>query len=80
MGAASVVRCNPDTGIIDERVSIPVSRVTSCCIGGENMDILFVTTAKDPERSEPLAGTVFQLGLPRSLGLPVEPARDACSS
>ncbi|HEY1384712.1 MAG TPA: SMP-30/gluconolactonase/LRE family protein [Dongiaceae bacterium] len=39
-----VTRYAPD-GRIDDEIPIPVKRVTSCAFGGENMDILFVTTA-----------------------------------
>ena len=35
-----------NTGKVLDEVKLPCSRVTSCCLGGENMDELFITTAK----------------------------------
>ncbi len=45
-------------------VEVPAQRVTSCCFGGEEMDQLFITTARvdltNEELSEqPLAGNIF---------------------
>jgi sugar lactone lactonase YvrE len=45
-------------------VELPCSKVTSCCFGGENLDQLFITTARhqlDPDQLEkqPLAGGLF---------------------
>ena len=51
---------NENAKIIQE-IILPVSHVTSCTIGGENLDTLFVTTAYEPlpesqVKKEPLAG------------------------
>jgi sugar lactone lactonase YvrE len=45
-------------------VSVPAQRPTSCCFGGENLDILFITSARNglsPEAlsRQPHAGSVF---------------------
>jgi len=44
---------------------MPVSNVSCCCLGGEELDILFITTVHkdwpmcDPEKAEPHNGSVF---------------------
>ena len=35
-----------NTGKMLDEIILPCPRVTSCCLGGENMDELFITTAK----------------------------------
>jgi sugar lactone lactonase YvrE len=65
-GAGCVVRVAPDGSVVD-RVDLPVSRVTSCTFGGEDLGDLYITTARgddaasktDPGR-EPLAGGLFR--------------------
>jgi sugar lactone lactonase YvrE len=34
------------TGKVLNEITLPCSRVTSCCLGGDNMDELFITTAQ----------------------------------
>ena len=51
-------------GVVDRVVGLPVPLVTSCCFGGANLDILFVTTARvglKPAALEaaPLSGGLF---------------------
>ncbi len=58
-----VRRYTPD-GQLVARVHLPVSRPTSCCFGGSELDTLFVSTARtgltgDQLRSEPDAGRLF---------------------
>jgi sugar lactone lactonase YvrE len=65
-----VARRRPD-GSLDREVRLPVPIVSSCCFGGEGLDILFVTTARvglTPEQLEaaPLAGGLFAI---RGLGV-----------
>jgi sugar lactone lactonase YvrE len=72
-GGGQVRRYAPD-GTLDAVVSLPVRQVTSCCFGGPDLDLLFVTTARVEldERSlllEPLAGSVF-VSTPGVTGLP----------
>lgn len=62
-GAGCVARFAPD-GSVRATISVPASQVTSCTFGGENLNILFITTANfgRPSTSaarEPLAGAVF---------------------
>lgn len=61
---ARVSRWNPDTGSKLQEIFLPVSKVTSCTFGGDNLDDLYVTTAKvglgEKELDEqPLAGATF---------------------
>jgi sugar lactone lactonase YvrE len=58
-----VVRYTPD-GAIDRAIDLPVRYPTCCCFGGEKLDQLFITSAKEPldeaERAaEPLAGRLL---------------------
>lgn len=62
-GGHSVHRYTP-TGTLDTIIDLPVTNVTSCAFGGEDLDTLFVTTATDSSSeadpaSEPLAGALF---------------------
>ncbi len=71
-----VVRYTP-RGEIDRIVELPVSQPTSCCFGGPDLEVLYVTTASqrlNPEQlaGEPLAGSVFAVAV-GVRGLP-EPA------
>ena len=58
-----VVRYDP-LGRPIMRIDVPSQQVTSCCFGGENLDLLFITTAridlpKESLFNQPLAGNVF---------------------
>ena len=60
----SVRRYTAD-GVLETVVELPVSHVTSCCFGGEDLEDLFITTAacpsyEDVRGNEPLAGGVFR--------------------
>ena len=55
-----IVRYDPD-GRIDRVIDLPVRQPTSCMFGGENLDVLYVTTARFEQSEEeleaqPLAG------------------------
>lgn len=65
-GGYQVTRWDPTNGKLLNKVSIPAPIVTSCCFGGENMDELFVTTARVglPEEillEYPSAGGLFRI-------------------
>lgn len=65
-GGWRVTRFDPASGRELEHVSLPVSQVTSCCFGGNRLDILYVTTARsglgpDALSKEPLAGDLFEI-------------------
>ena len=60
----AVYRWNPYTGGLLDKIPLPVPQVTSCTFGGENLDVLFITTAKVGLNEEqllqyPLSGHVF---------------------
>jgi sugar lactone lactonase YvrE len=41
----SVCRWNPHTGEMLHKIDLPIPQVSSCTFGGENLDVLFITTA-----------------------------------
>ena len=63
-GGWAVQRFTPD-GRLDRTVEIPAEQVTSCAFGGDNLDTLFVTTARqgaaDGDARQPHAGGIFAL-------------------
>jgi sugar lactone lactonase YvrE len=61
---SGVYRWNPKTGDLVDKIELPVPHVTSCCFGGENLDIMLVTTAQenltaDDLEKYPQSGDVF---------------------
>lgn len=59
-----LTRWNPETGEKLYSIHLPVAKVTSCAFGGENLDDLYITSAKkglsDRElQKQPLAGSLF---------------------
>lgn len=59
-----VARWNPFTGEKIDAIHLPVSLVTSICFGGENMDEMYITSARvgltdEQLAEEPLAGSSF---------------------
>jgi L-arabinonolactonase len=62
-GAACIVRFAPD-GSIDRVIDVPAPLVTCCAFGGENLDTLYITSARcdmTPEQHAqyPLGGALF---------------------
>ena len=62
----AVIRCNPKTGKVISKVEVPAHNITSCAFGGENLDILYITSASvdmtaDEIKKYPLAGSVFKI-------------------
>jgi sugar lactone lactonase YvrE len=60
----SVMRWNPHTGELLQCIALPVSKVTSCTFGGNNLEDLYITTARvgltGPElKEQPLSGSLF---------------------
>ena len=70
-GGGAVVRISPE-GVLEERIELPASHVTSCCFGGPGLATLYVTTASRGAAHEPLAGSVFACR-PGVHGLPATP-------
>ena len=62
-GGSQIVRYSPD-GTTDLVLPLPVSQPTCVAFGGANLDILFITSARqslsDPAlKNQPLAGSCF---------------------
>lgn len=63
-GGYQVARWNPHTGEILEVIPIPAAQVTSCAFGGEQLDVLYITTAsvgQENEADQPFAGGLFSI-------------------
>ncbi|GAA4397387.1 SMP-30/gluconolactonase/LRE family protein [Nibrella viscosa] len=54
-GGGCVTRWNPVTGEQLQKVTVPVPNTTSCAFGGENLDTLYITTAREGLSKEQLA-------------------------
>ncbi len=72
-----ITRWNPADGDLLTTVMLPADRVTSCAFGGNDLDTLFITTARhglSPRQREeqPHAGALFALR-PGVHGLPAHP-------
>jgi sugar lactone lactonase YvrE len=70
-GGSAVLRFSPE-GVLDERLELPVTNVTSCCFGGRDLGTLYITTAARGAPEEPLAGALFACR-PGVRGLPATP-------
>jgi L-arabinonolactonase len=73
-GHSEVIRFTPD-GKIDRKIELPTSQVSMCAFGGDNLDILFVTTGTfrltpEQEAAQDLAGAVFAVTGLGTCGLP----------
>ncbi len=69
-----VCRWNPETGNVLQKIYVPAAGVSSCCFGGEELDVLFITTAKvgfdaNLLNKYPLSGGIFTVK-PGVSGLP----------
>ncbi len=65
-GGSQVLQLDPLRGSVLTRIPLPVSQVTSCCFGGDDMSTLFVTSAwgglrADQKNREPSAGSLFSI-------------------
>lgn len=58
-GGGRVGGWNPKTGELIHAINLPCRNVTSCCLGGDDMKDLFITTAKCEGFYEPMAGSLF---------------------
>ena len=69
-----VTRWDPRTGRLLQTIRLPVTRVTSCAFGGPELDILYVTSAREglteaQLAAQPLAGGLFRV-TPGVRGIP----------
>lgn len=76
-GGGGVVRVDPSSGQVDLKVEVPASQATSCALGGEQLDELYITTARvgcsaEQLTDEPLAGSLFRAKVP-TRGVPAVP-------
>ncbi|OAV68472.1 Gluconolactonase [Bacteroidales bacterium Barb6XT] len=75
-GGYGVYCYNPHSGELLAKVEVPAPNVASCAFGGENLDILYITTARawlSPEKlaEYPLSGSLFQCK-PGMKGVPAD--------
>ncbi|RVE75544.1 hypothetical protein OJAV_G00017790 [Oryzias javanicus] len=72
-----VINIDPTTGVRLQTISLPVTKVTSCCFGGPDFSDLFVTSAslgldQSEQSQQPLAGNTFRV---RGLGVKGQPSK-----
>ena len=65
-GGGIVGKFNPLTGELLQKIKVPAPNVSSCAFGGKNLDILFITTARQWMNEEqlkkfPLSGGLFSV-------------------
>lgn len=65
-GGYCVGRFDPDSGDMLETVEVPAPHVASCTFGGKNLDILFISTAREGMSAQqlkeyPLSGGIFSV-------------------
>jgi sugar lactone lactonase YvrE len=63
---SAVIRFNPSTGELLEKIVVPALKITSCAFGGPDLDILYITSASldmTPEQQGrfPDAGALFSI-------------------
>lgn len=68
-GGRQVVRVDPTSGRVTFRVDVAANNVSSCAFGGEQLDTLYITTARVGQSSaeldaDPDAGCLFAVQLP----------------
>lgn len=62
----AVIRFNPKTGKVLQKIKVPAHNITSCAFGGDNLETLYITSAridmnKEELKKYPLAGSVFKV-------------------
>ncbi|MDR6786303.1 sugar lactone lactonase YvrE [Pedobacter africanus] len=62
-GGYAAGRWNPKTGTLLGKVEVPAKNVTSCAFGGENLDTLYITTARTSASEEELLQCPYSGGL-----------------
>lgn len=68
-GGGCIVRIAPD-GSVDRVIEMPVKNITTCCFGGTDLSMLYVTTASVmKDDSDRLAGSLFAIET-QTRGLP----------
>lgn len=64
----AVIQFDPKTGKVLSKVEVPAHNVTSCAFGGDNLNVLYITTASldmsaEEQKLFPLAGSIFKVAL-----------------
>ncbi|MCR9235356.1 MAG: SMP-30/gluconolactonase/LRE family protein [Alphaproteobacteria bacterium] len=68
-GGSCIVRIAPD-GTVDRVIEMPVKNITTCCFGGPDLSLLYVTTASVAKAArDRLAGSLFAIET-QTRGLP----------
>ncbi len=67
-GGKAVICWNPESGEQIQRIEIPAPHVTSCAFGDENLQTLYITTAREGMTDQqlqqyPLSGSLFKIQL-----------------
>eukprot|EP01127_Copromyxa_protea_P010717 TRINITY_DN2637_c0_g1_i2.p1 TRINITY_DN2637_c0_g1~~TRINITY_DN2637_c0_g1_i2.p1 ORF type:complete len:500 (-),score=89.21 TRINITY_DN2637_c0_g1_i2:48-1547(-) len=72
-GGARVVRYDPSSGSELTSIPIPAQNVTSCCWGGAELDVLYVTSARcdTDTKKYPAAGCLFAVRNTGAKGFPM---------
>lgn len=60
-GGSKIYVIDPREKKITKEIEIPTAQVTSVAFGGENLDILYVTTAGKPKLKPAPAGGLFRV-------------------
>ena len=69
----SVLRLDPHSGELLQKVELPCVETTACAFGGKNLDRLFVTTGHHKTLVEKDAGKVFAIDGLGLCGIPASP-------
>ncbi|MEK9772713.1 MAG: SMP-30/gluconolactonase/LRE family protein [Opitutae bacterium] len=69
----SILRLDPQSGELLQKVELPCIETTACAFGGKNLDRLFVTTGKHKTLIEEDAGKVFVIDGLGLRGIPASP-------
>ena len=59
-GGGCIKRHAPDGNVV-ESIAFPVRNITAMCMGGRDMNELFITSAKEPGENPPEAGALFKM-------------------
>ncbi len=72
----AVLRVNPESGELLQKVELPCVETTACAFGGENLSRLFVTTGMHKSLVEENAGKIFVIDGLGISGVPAFPYQD----
>ncbi len=69
-GSSSILKLDAADGRIVDRITLPVSRITSLTFGGPNLDTMYVTTAGGNPDSDTADGTLYSITGTEATGQP----------